>query len=262
MLSESILINRSGNFTASENHKLMAGWDKTKPPMPDMIEHEDYFKSLSKKPLVGELKDIDIIATGTQINDMWKWIQFHKPTQGLITYAQEKAMEELFYHDPSLNFSTVHTRNGEERELECVNKLAFETDLDFVNIGDEQKHISVDSVGATPDGLVMHKGKIITGCEVKCKSALVHAKNLLIENGHDLKSEEFEHFVQVQTHMLVTKTDHWYFANFNPFAKIESMEFKYVIIKRDDEFIKILESRLDIAKKIKADFLEKFSTFK
>ena len=263
MLSDELLISRSGKFTASENHRLMAGWDKPELPVPYLIDEIDFFKDFSKKPLVQELIEIlNYPVTGAQINEMWQWLQSQNPPQGLITYAQEKAMEELFYQDPSLNFSTIHTRNGNERELECVKRLAFETDLDFVNIGDEQKHISIDCVGGTPDGIVHENNKILTGCEVKCKSPLEHAKLLLLENSDDLKNEAFDHFVQVQTHMLVTNTEHWYFATYNPFAKIVPLEFKYIIIGRDDGFIKILQKRIEIAKNIKAEFLEKFKDFK
>ena len=262
MLSESILINRSGNFTASENHRLMAGWEKPKPKEPELILIKGEFEKLDKKPLVKDFSNYGHKVTGTQINEMWAWLKYQEPPQGLITYAEEKSMEELFYSDPSLNFSTVHTRNGNERELECMKRLNDATGLDFVNIGDNQKHISNDGVGATPDGVVLDDLDLIcTGSEVKCKSALVHAKNLLIENAEDLKEIEFEHFVQVQTQMLVTETDHWYFANYNPFAKKESMIFKYIIIGRDDDFIEILKKRIEIAKKIKADFLLKFKDF-
>ena len=258
MLSEKILLARAGNFTASENHRLMSGWDKESPDR-DYPEFEILYsaiKTIGSKPLVGNLKNIvDCSVTGALIEQTWKIIQSEKPPAGLVTYAQEKAIEEFFDPDPSLNFSTVHTRNGEEREAECMAILAERTGLKFVNIGDDQAHIHVDGVGCTPDGIVLDALDLVdTGAEVKCKSPLEHAKNLLINNNDDLRINAFDHFVQIQTCMLVTDADRWYFANFNPYAKDDAMKFKFIIIKRDDAFIKILIQRIDLAKEVKASF--------
>ena len=260
MLSEETLINRAGNFTASQNFRLMAGWDA-----PQLNRDFDGFNEmyavmsgLDKKPLISEMKGfVDMKVTGKLINDTWAIILSEKPSAGLITYAQEKAIEELFDPDPSLNFSTVHTRNGEERELTCMELLSDETELNFVRTGDNQSHIHIDQVGCTPDGVVLDElDLVVTGAEVKCKSPLEHARNLLINNNEDMKKNAFDHYVQIQTSMLVTGTDYWYFANYNPFAKESRFKFKYIIIERDNEFIAVLEKRIAIAKEIKQKFLE------
>lgn len=260
MLSEQIMIDRAGNFTASENHRLCAGWDRPQPKEPTLICLADEFRKMDKKPLVGFVKsEFEVDVTGADVNELWAWIRWHDTPQGLITYAQEKALETLFDYDESLNFSTVHTRNGEEREIECMEILSEKAGIDFINTGDDQVHIHANEVGCTPDGIVLDELDLVaTGAEVKCKSPLEHAKLLLINNGDDLKEQAFEHFVQVQTQMLVTGTDHWYFAAYNPFAKFDDMKFKHIIIGRDDEFIKILNERIELAKQIKADFLQQF----
>ena len=263
MLSEQLLIDRSGNFTASENHRLMAGWDTTKPNT-DFAEYDElvafmrpeFHKGVTKF-LVGDLKDVfDFKVTGKMISDTLAAIKYEIPPTGLVTYAQEKAIETLFDPDPSLQFSTVHTANGEEREADCMYLLAEKTKLNFVNIGEQQVHIHTDQVGCTPDGVVLNELDLVeTGAEVKCKSALVHARNLLINNNQDMIEGAFDHFVQLQTPMLITGADHWYFANYNPFAKKASLMFKYIVIERDNDFIAILNERLTLAKKIKAEFL-------
>jgi hypothetical protein len=264
MLSEKILLDRVGNFTASENHRLMAGWNKPAPSRDYEEFHELYnvLKHFDKKPLVGEVKEsVECKVTGDLLNKTWAVIQHEKPSQGLITYAEEKAIEEFFTPDPSLNFSTVHTRNGEEREGECMRLLAEATGLTFVNLDEDQVHIHADGVGVTPDGLVIDDLDLVeAGAEVKCKSPLEHAKNMLIKDNADLMRDAFDHFVQVQTAMLVTGVDKWYFANHNPFAKDEKLAFGYIIITRDNDFIKILSARIEIAKKIKADFYMQIQT--
>lgn len=264
MLSEQILSERAGNFTASENHRLMCGWDKPELPKPELILYDREFKKLSKKPLVKDLVNMGVeYVTGAKINEMWSYIQRPKTPQGLITYAQEKAIETLFDNDPSLNFETQSMKNGNEREIVAVKELIKQTGLNFVNTGENQAHIHVDGVGATPDGIVLDDcDLILTGCEIKCRTALKHSKALLIENAKDLKEIEFKTFVQMQTQMLVTGADHWYFAIFNPFAKLENMKFKYIIIGRDDVFIKKMQKRIDKAIDIKNEFLQKFSQFK
>ena len=264
MLSEKILLDRAGNFTASANHRLMAGWDKPKPSRDYEEFHElhNVLKHFDKKPLVGEVKEsVECKVTGDLLNKTWAVLQHEKPPQGLITYAQEKAIEEFFSPDPSLNFKTVHTVNGEEREGECMRLLAEATGLNFVNLEDNQVHIHADGVGVTPDGLVIDDLDLVeTGAEAKCKSPMEHAKNMMIKDNDDLKRDAFDHFVQIQTAMLVTGASSWYFANYNPFANNLKLAFGYITIHRDNEFIKILSARIEIAKKIKSDFYMQIQT--
>ena len=264
MLSEKLLMDRTGNFTASSNFRLMSGWNK---PRPDTdFEGFEVLYSLmrnrEKKPLIGDFKDesFDFKLTGILITKVWTYLQWLKPSTGLISYAEEKACESLFDYDPSLNFSTVHTRNGDEREIACMELLIEQTGLNFINIGDDQTHIHTNEIGCTPDGIVLDDfDMVLTGAEVKCKTPLEHSKLLLLNNGEDLKSEAFDHFVQVQTQMLVTGADHWYFSTYNPFGKKQAFRFKYIIISRDSDFIKILQKRIDKAKVIKNNYLEKIN---
>lgn len=264
MLSPEMILARNGNFTASENHRLMAGWKDPVPDrdFPEFAQMYPVMKKLwdeegKREFLVGDLKPtLGAIVTGKTIAAVRAVLRYDEPPTGLVTYAEEKAMEELCDPDPSLNFSTIHTRNGEERELQCMQFLADETGLEFVHTGDNQVHIHNDGVGCTPDGVVYDEIDLVTtGAEVKCKSPLEHGRLLLVNNNDDLKNDHFDHYVQVQTQMLVTGADHWYFASFNPFGRKPQYKFKWVKIERDPDFIKILSARLELAKSIKAQFL-------
>jgi hypothetical protein len=260
MLSEQIMKDRAGNFTASANNRLMAGWDIPEPDtyFEEFDELYSIMHALPTKPLVGAFKELILSfkVTGSLINKVWSYMQWKKVPEGLITYAKEKACELLFDYDPSLNFQTVHTKNGNERELDCVLELIDKTGINFVNIGEDQAHICTNETGATPDGIVLDEfDMVLTGCEVKCKSPFEHAKLLLINNNEDLLRDSPEFYCQIQTQMFVTGSDHWYFAIYNPYGKTEAVKFKYIIIGRDDIYIKALEKRLEIAKKIKADYL-------
>ena len=266
MLNEKLLKDRAGNFTASENHRLMAGWDK--PPAPKIEEMPDLqglydvilprYEAGERKFPVTPIKQIhpELEPNQKKIEAVIAAIKGDEPPAGLVTYAEEKALEELFDNDPSLNFETAHTRNGNEREVPCVELLSDERNLLFVKTGEDQQHIQVDGVGATPDGIVLDdSGLIETGCEVKCKSSISHARLFLLNNAKDLKEHAFEHFVQVQTQMLVTGADVWYFAIYNPFAKHSWLQFKSIKIHRDDSFLAVLHKRLEMAKEIKNRFL-------
>lgn len=260
MLSAELTSKRAGNFCASQNHRLMAGWD-TEPTSRDYQEFEELHRAMQGmkiKPLLRHLKSIvSCDLSGELINKTWKIIQEEKLPLGLITYAQEKAVEQLFDHDPSLNFSTPHTRNGVERESECIAILSEKTGIDFANTGDDQMHLCVDGVGCTPDAIAFNDLSLIgTGAEAKCKSPLEHTKNMLIRNNQDLLTNAFDHFTQIQTTMLVTDTDHWHFANYNPYANTDALRFGYIIVTRDDKFIHALSKRIEAAKKIKDDFLK------
>jgi len=265
MLSTEMQLARVGNFTASENHRLMAGWEKPAPSTidenPELLELYEFIKPSYLKGernyLVGDVKQHIDGVSGDQIKEVKRILAGEEPPTGLVTYAHEKAIEELFDLDPSIgNWSTVHTRNGEERELECVELIQDELNVVFDSIGDDQAHIQNDGVGVTPDGVKNDDlGLIDWGLEAKCKSALEHAKLLLINNNEQLKNEAFDHYVQCQTGMLVTNAKKWLFAAYNPFGKSSKIKLKYFFVERDEEFIAVLSKRIALAKKIKADFL-------
>ena len=108
MLSEDILIERAGNFTASENHRLMAGWDKPEPVIHlddfgDKNVFDDFMSIITEmesKPLVKDFEDYGQKVTGKMINQAWALKLYNTPPQGLITYAEEKALETLFDFAP------------------------------------------------------------------------------------------------------------------------------------------------------------------
>lgn len=264
MLSNEILAQRAGNFSASENHRAMAGWSKPKPepfesylqPLYDYIKPrydagDRDFKVGTMNAAVPLIK-----STGAIISSVLDVVRSEVIPEGLITYAREKAVESMFDVDPSLNWSTPSTRNGNEREVAAMLKLSDRTELNFVRIGDDQAHVHVNGIGCTPDGVVLDEIGLISVCaEVKCKGAAEHAKLYVINNNADMIDKAFDHYVQVQTQMLVTETKQCHFAIYNPFAKYDWLVFKNIVIDRDDKFIAILSERLELAKKIKAEFL-------
>ncbi len=260
MLSDEIINARRGNITASEAHNIMAGWDV---PAPKVNYPEPIYNWIAQngvKPLVGAIKDeMECDVSSKAIEAAWKVWQHKKTPQGLITYAERLACDELFETDPSLfdGANNVHMENGREREDEAVAMLIESTGLPFTKIGEDQIHISVDGVGVTPDGIVYDELDLITtGCEVKCRSPLHHARQLLIEDNESLAEHDFARYCQIQVACHVTGADHWYSVSFNPFAKRDEYKFHYCVIHREDWFLDIFKERAALVFKHKALFLE------
>lgn len=262
MLSSEMLTARAGNFTASQNYRLMTGWDAT-PPKVD-FEHADKViravKSLliaEQKPLVGAVSELaGFKVSGDQVNQVKALIKYAEPSQGLVTYAQEKALETLFTPDPLENFSTAATRIGEEREVECIELLSDRLGVEFCNIGEEQIHLSVDDLGATPDGIVYNEFDLIeTGAEVKCKTIKHHAEMLLVRNQEQLRRDHLDYYTQTQTQIEVTGASVWHFACYNPHGIRPEHRLHHLEIAKDAEFLGVMRERLEVARGIKQEFI-------
>ena len=259
MLSEEIRSKRRSNVTASSAHKIMTGWDDQEPSSDFPLPVLGWIETNDIKPSVGQLKDaLGIDVTGKDKDAAWKMYQFNKPSQGLITYAEELACQELFRYDPMMERPpTQHMINGNERELEATIKLSEATGLDFVNTGDDQVHISLDGVGATPDGLVYNDLDLIeTGCEVKSRSDLHHARQVFIDDNDTLLDLDFDRFCQMQVGCFVTGAEYWYSASFNPMARYDGLGFNYCIMQRDNRFLDVFKKRVALTFEYKQLFID------
>ncbi len=259
MLSDEITKARRGNITASEAHAIMTGWDAKEPVDDFPAEIFDWIKLNEKKPTVGVIKDaVKCGVTGKLIDAAWKMYQFQKPSQGLITYAETLACQELFYADPALQVSSQHMVNGNERELEATELLSKATGLNFVRTGDDQMHLSVNRIGATPDGLVYDDLDLIeAGGEVKCRSDLHHARQVFIEDNVTMMELDFARYCQMQVGCYVTEANRWYSASYNPLARVEGLEFNYCVIHRDDAFLDVFKQRAALTFEYKQMFMDK-----
>lgn len=262
MLTPELILQRRGNITASEAHSIMTGWDIPRPTDFFNVDLYDWMSEHKRKPLVKEASEVaGVKITSAENEAAWKAYRYDLPSQGLVTYAEKLACDELFDEDPSLEFTSAHMENGNERELEATELLIEATGLDFVKTGEDQMHVSVDGIGATPDGIVYDDMDLIfTGCEIKCRSPLHHARQILIEDNATLKELDFSRFCQMQVACLVSGADHWYSASYNPYAKSPAHRFYYCVISRDDEFLKIFKQRAALTFKHKAIFLEKLNS--
>ena len=257
MLNDEIIEQRRGNITASAAHRIMAGWDTPRPTDEFPPEIYDWIERWGGKPTVGRIKEeLDCEVSAKLIEAAWKAYRFDTPPQGLLTYAEELACDELFEHDPSTEFTSTHMENGNEREVEAMERLSTATGMHFQKTGDDQIHISIDGIGCTADGLVYDElDLIVTGGEAKCRSPIHHARQLLIRDNASLIEHDFSRFCQTQVCCLVTGADEWYSASFNPYAIREAHKFHYCVIKRDTAFLSVFKKRADMVFRHKAEFM-------
>lgn len=261
MLTPDLIEARKGNITASPAHRMMAGWDTPRPAGDFSPELYDWIAKHGK-PKVGDVKDVlDCEVSGALINAAYAAVKFDQPTQGLLTYAEELACEELFEHDPMTDVSTRGMEFGNEREPEAVERLIEVTGLPFVNTGDDQVHISVGGIGCTPDGLVKDDLDLIaTGAEIKCRTPLHHARQLFITDNDSLLEHDFDRFCQMQVSMSVCSCSTWYCASYNPHALREEHKFHHCIIQRDDAFLEVFNRRAKMVFEHKQIFLDKLNS--
>lgn len=263
MLSPEIIEQRRGKINASASHRMMAGWDAPKPSEPFMPELYDHLAELSKKPLVGQLKAIGFDVSGKEIDAAYKACQYDKPSTGLITYAEELACDELFEHDPMTDVSTKAMDAGNEREPDAVDAFFERTGIQLYKTGEDQIHLSANGFGATPDGIVYDDIDLIeSGAEIKSRTPLHHARQLLINDNASLIEHDFDRYCQIQVACIVSGAAHWYSISYNPYAINDAHKLHYCVIKRDDKFIAILNKRAELVYEHKALFLKKLLAVK
>lgn len=264
MLSDNIVEQRRGSITASEAHSIMAGWDTPRPTAEFPIEIYDWINEHEEKPLVSRIKsELNCDVNTKLIDAAWQAYKFDHPVtpQGLITYAEKLACEELFDDDPSVQITSQHMENGNEREVEATELLIQATGIPFKKTGEDQMHVSVNGIGCTPDGVAFDDLDLAeSGCEIKARSALHHARQILIHDNDSLKDLDFKRFCQIQVGCLVLEVDRWYSASFNPFAKVKGLDFNYCLITRDNEFLEIFKKRAALTFKHKQLFIDKLMT--
>ncbi len=120
------------------------------------------------------------------------------------------------------------------RDAEPFARSAFEAETGLIVVESAfVKHPTIEWVGGSPDGLI----GIDSGIEMKCP------KNSAVHLGTIRGGMPKEHKAQVQGCMWVTGRDSWYFVSFDP-RMPEHLRLHYELVKRDDEYIKHLETEI------------------
>ena len=110
-----------------------------------------------------------------------------------------------------------------------------------------------DQTGASPDGLVKGKNKLI---EIKCPyNPVNHTKNLLIKSVDDLKANHKEYYWQIQHQLACTGLQVCDFVSFHPeFTGINRMIA--IEIHRNEKDIDLMKTRIFEAVALFNKFIE------
>jgi len=183
--------------------------------------------------------------------------------QGAITYAEEKAREEMviFEYDGYVSPAMWH---GKETEHLAIAAFSAATGLIVAKCKvspdkDNQEFIlAADGVsGCTPDGLIESEN---SGVESKCPDSATHLEYFKIVDTESLKKIEPAYYWQVQDSMRITGATHWYFVSFdNRFVgDYEHLQLHWCVINRNDDDISFYKKRLKMAVEHKNDYLVRF----
>lgn len=174
-----------------------------------------------------------------------------KLSEGAKTYVKEKIAETLTV-DIS-NEKMFHGNNatewGNSYEGEAIELFSDMLNKEIVNVG----FINYDdNFGGTPDGISHDK---LFGIEVKCPyNPSIHLDNLLLDS-LAFKKERKEYYWQIQGYSLITEIENWYFVSYDP-RQID-YKLKIIPIKRNEDDIRLIKEKLQIAANYKQELLTK-----
>lgn len=202
--SELWVSERKGLFTASENHRLMSDPRSKADPFSD----------------------------------------------GAYTYIMEKVAEEITGEE-KFTPDTWDMKYG--KETEPIARIKFGTSLTekgIIATVDEPGFFpylmnGIKVAGASPDGRIFINEMILPtyGLEIKCPSNPAnHIEYCLIDSAEYMKKYFKNHYWQIQTGMMATGLDKWFFVSYHP--KVKGLELFSIIIDKNPADIAELEKRI------------------
>jgi len=176
--------------------------------------------------------------------------------KGAMTYVMKVIAESLteFRID---TFISAAMEWGMINEPEAVDAFMGETGLVVTQCKDDQKFIAKGHVGGTPDGLILSE---FSGLEIKCPNSDTHLVYMEINTGTDLKDIAPAYYWQVHCLMMLTGSQHWYFASYDPRYKSEKHRLHISTIHTNIKDIDRLRQRLVLAEAYKQSILSKMTS--
>jgi hypothetical protein len=171
-------------------------------------------------------------------------------SEGAYTYIMEKVAEhitgeEKFTPDDwNMRWGKEYEPVARQKFIEYLTAKGFDVRID--EPGFYPYLMNGEKVaGASPDGRLFLDGlaEPTYGVEIKCPANPAnHIQYCLIENGEYMKKYFKNHYWQIQTGMLATGLDKWFFVSYQP--KVKGSELFSIIIERNDDDIEELEIRI------------------
>ena len=111
--------------------------------------------------------------------------------------------------------------------------------------------------GGSPDGLV-ELGII----EIKCPwNSDVHLDYCLLETPEQLKELKLQYYAQIQLNIMVTGSNYGDFVSFDPRMQ-KHLQLKVLRCPKDEEFCKMLQERIELAKQYIYERIDKLNDYK
>ena len=167
-----------------------------------------------------------IILEDAQGSDAWLKSRVGKVSAS--NFDKLRIVAERLTEEPTEFYVNDAMNRGNDLEPQARAFFEFETGIDVHQTGfiqDDSKEF-----GCSPDGVILEKGKIVSGLEIKCPLGAAAVSNL------DRNLMPKKYYQQVQGCMWICDAKSWWFMSYHP-----NMKSMIVEVKRDDAFIDKLE---------------------
>lgn len=216
---------RLGLFTASEIHRLLTPGTR---PMTD--------EELAARPKADKGSKTTTVEDHDLLSD------------GALTYIREKVLEIIAEPKPDFYNSAMEWGNEQEPQaaLAAAKRLGYEiTDPEFLYCGGSEPVLyTLSTIAAcTPDVVTP---KVVV--EIKCPDSKTHAENLLLTED-TFPIERPDYYSQIQMQLLLTGRESGLFESYDPRFYNSNLREKFIPVKANIDFQKLLLKKLELAKK-------------
>ena len=161
-------------------------------------------------------------------------------------YAFQNACEVVFGRNEEDSFTSFDMQRGVQLEPLVFAKFNEVNQFNFIKAESASFFPFGEHAGASPDGLIGSDAIL----EIKCPRANKFFK--IVEKGVDAIDRLYVHQMQMQ--MLCTNSQRCHFFNYIIYNGTEM--WHEIIIERDESVINKIKERIEIATKLKLQFIE------
>lgn len=161
--------------------------------------------------------------------------------KGAETYIRQKIAQRKGAKIPRV--TTKEMAWGHRHEVPAVKLLMEMTGYDVTAFGDDQEFLLKGEYhGGTPDGLIPSMNYTVEGKAPYMPN--VHTQFLEMQKPDDLKKIEHKYWIQVQHQIWIAEADAGLFFSYHPEFNDPRERIAWMLIPRDEPFIKQMEGRL------------------
>lgn len=244
---------RSGLFTASEIHRLLAE--------PKEVKHFYYcdteitqrkYNSILDKHLTTNSEILKHLSIKTILEDE------SGLSKGAKAYVLERVAEMLAPKQPDYYNSSME--HGNETEPQAVIQIAERFNMSVND--DDFIYTSVNgfvffwddefNVGGTPDVILKSRQMI---AEVKCPLSKTHLEYMQLMTQKDVLKAVPDYYAQMQLNMYLTHTDKCLFVSYDDRFYNKNHHYHQVVVNRDENYIENMLEKAKLANDFKQQIL-------